>query len=65
MKNAKEMWKGKKSDLQQIYKGREGKSENSEAEGGLAVTDNKFICKQAMKYDMTKSQRNFASAARP
>lgn len=29
------------------------------------VTGNKFICKKAMKYDMTKSQRNSASAARP
>lgn len=45
--------------------GRKEKSENSKTGGGLVVTGNKFICKQAMKYDMTKSQRNFASAARP
>lgn len=69
MKNAREMWKmkkkkKKKSGLQQIRKGKEEKSENGGTEGGLAVTGNKFICKQAMKYDMTKSRRNFASAAR-
>lgn len=56
--------KKKKSGLQQIRKGKEEKSENGGTEGGLAVTGNKFICKQAMKYDMTKSRRNFASAAR-
>lgn len=63
MKNAKEMWKGKKSCLQQLFKGGKEKPENSETEGGLAVVDIQFICKQAIKYDMTKSQRNFASTA--
>lgn len=45
----------------------EGKNQkNRRTEGALAVTDSKFICKQAMKYDMTKSWswKNFASTAR-
>lgn len=50
MKNARENVKGGgggggrgRSDLQQICKGREEKSETTKTEGGLAVTDNKFI----------------------
>lgn len=54
-----------KRDLQQTFKGRKEKiKKKCRTEGALAVTDSKFICKQAMKYDMTKSWRNFASTAR-
>lgn len=45
-------------------KGGGKKSENSETEGREAVTENKFMCKKAMKQNVTKSQRNFSSAVR-